>query len=135
MNKESLDLIFTSFRDAQELSGLRVSIDRHIPKQCPYPTLSFLTIPLSKTLSPKSIEQICQIYLENNWNQVKGFLDNMYGLGIRQIVLCDWATKSQIEAGKLCVAGIIGRYIKYKAENGVFDYPITILYDDGRDKL
>lgn len=130
-------LVFTSFRDSQNEDGLKVSIDKHTPKMCSYPTLSYLIVPLvSKSLSQVNMERICVAMLDNNWELIQDFIVDVYDLGIRQIVFCDWATAEQITHGKLCVVGIIGRYIRDEVDkDGGFPFPIVLEYKDGREVL
>jgi hypothetical protein len=131
---DSMKLVFTSFRDSQELGGLRVSIDKHTPKMCSYPTLSYLIVPsMSKSISPINMERLCAAVLDNNWELIQDFIISIYDLGIRQIVFCDWATTEQIAGGKMCMAGVIASYIK--AETNGFAFPIEIECRDGREAL
>jgi hypothetical protein len=134
---DKMELVFTSFRDSQSISGLRVAIDRHTPKMCSYPTLTYLIVPtMSKSLSPVNMERLCNTVLDNNWELIQDFIVEIYDLGIRQIVFCDWATTEQVAGGKLCMAGVIGRYIKDKADrDGGFPFPIKLEYRDGREVL
>jgi hypothetical protein len=131
---DKMKLVFTSFRDSQTESGLRVAIDKHTPKLCSYPTLSYLIVPaVSKTLSPLNMERLCDTLLDNNWELIQDFITGVYDLGIRQIVFCDWATTEQITNGKLCMAGVIAKYIKDKAKD--FEFPIELECRDGREVL
>ena len=135
MNKP-LKIVFTSFRDSMSMGGIKFSIDRHTPKLCSYPTLEYLVMPMTRNLTPNNMERICHSVLDNNWELIKDFLETMYGLGLYQIVLCDWCTKEQIVNRKFCAAGIIGRYIMDKADrDGEFEFPIEISYQDGREVL
>ena len=138
MNSELgvMTLVFTSFKDSIGMEGLKVSIDRHAPRLCSYPTLLYLTIPINRSLSTTNMERICDAILDNNWDLIQDFIGEMYNLGIYQIVLCDWATKEQISHGKFCAAGIIGKYIRDKADrDGRFEFPIETEYRDGREVL
>lgn len=138
MNKkmEPMKLVFTSYRDSIGMDGLKVSMDKHTPKLCSYPILNYLVIPTTRNLTPVNIERICNAILDNNWNLIQDFIDEVYGLGIHQLVLCDWCTKEQIVQGKFCPAGIIGRYIQDKADRDEkFKFPIEIKYGDGREAL
>lgn len=133
---EPMKLVFTSYRDSIGMDGLKVSLDRHAPKLCPYPALTYLVMPTSRNLTMVNIEKICGAILDNNWHLVRDFIDGVYDLGLRQVVLCDWCIKEQISRGKFCPAGIIGRYVKDKADrDGEFEFPIEIEYGDGRDGL
>lgn len=137
IDMDKMKLVFTSFRDSQNESGLKVSIDRHTPKMCSYPTLTYLIVPtVSKSLNQVNMERICTSILDNNWELIQDFITDIYDLGIRQITFCDWATKEQITYGKLCMVGIIGRYIKDKADRDEgFPFPVEIIYKDGREVL
>lgn len=138
MNKKTkpMKLTFTSYRDSIGMDGIKVSLDRHAPKLCPYPALNYLIIPTARNLTPANIERICNAILDNNWNLVQGFIDEIYSLGLRHIVLCDWCTREQIVHGKFCPAGIIGRYIQDRADRDKeFEFPIEIDYKDGREVL
>ncbi len=133
MDKEPVRLIFTSFRDSRSIDGLKVSMDNHPPKFCSYPTLLYLVTPRVINLSKDNMERICQAILDNNRELIRDFISEVYGLGIRQIVFCDWATKEQISFGKPCMAGVIGQYIRNMANE--FEFTIEIEYRDGRDVL
>lgn len=131
-----MTLVFTSFKDSIGLKGLIVSMDRYAPKLCSYPTLSYLTMPISKSLTKDNMERICNVILDNNWDLIQDFIIEMYALGLRQIVFCDWATGEQIARGKFCGAGVVGRYIRNKADNdGAFQFAVEIEYGDGREVL
>jgi hypothetical protein len=130
---KSMSVVFTSFRDSRDLPGLKLSLDRHLPKQCGQPILGYLSVPKIDSLTQASIESVYKTVLDNNWELVKTFLDDMFELGIRQVVLCDWATKEQIENSKFCAAGIIGRYISNRDLD--FDFPVQVSYRDGRESL
>ena len=133
---EPMKLAFTSFRDSTKMCGLKISLDKHIPRLCSYPTLTYLTIPIIKSLSPTNMERICHAILDNGWELTQDFINEVYELGIRYIVLCDWATKEQIGVGKFCAAGIIGRYIQDKVDrDNEFEFPVEIEYRDGREAL
>ena len=133
---EPMKLVFTSFRDSQDMEGLKVSINKHIPRLCSYPTLSYLVIPIARNLNPINMERICHSILDNNWELIQDFVIEMYDLGIKQIVLCDWCTSEQISHGKICEAGIIGRYIQDKVDrDNAFQFPIEVSYRDGREVL
>lgn len=133
---ETMKLVFTSYRGSIGMDGLKLSLDRHAPKLCSYPTLSYLIIPMAKNLAVSNIERICNAVLDNNWDLIQDFIGEMYNLGLRQLVLCDWSTREQIAQGKSCFAGIIGKYIKDKADrDGGFEFPIEIKYGDGREVL
>ncbi len=136
MDKEPMKLTFTSFKDSQDLDGLKVSIDRHPPKLCSYPVLSYMIMPKVDNLSPTNMERICHSILDNNWELVQDFVSEIYRLGIHQIIFCDWCTKEQIIHGKFCAAGIVGKYIRDKADgDGKFEFSIELEYKDGRDAL
>lgn len=130
---EPMKLVFTSYRDSIGMDGLKVSMDKHAPQLCSYPTLNYLIIPFSRNLTKVNMERICAAFLDNNWNLVWSFINDMYKLGLRQIVLCDWSTKDQIDLGKFCTAAIIGRYIMSRC--GELEFPIEIEYGDGRENL
>ena len=133
---EPIKLTFTSYRDSIDLDGLKVSLDRHAPKLCSYSTLSYLVMPATKNLTPVNIERICNVILDNNWNLLQDFIGEIHSLGFRQLILCCWCTEKQISLGKFCPAGIIGRYIRDRADNdGAFKFPIEIEYRDGREVL
>ncbi len=133
---EPMKLVFTSYRDSISMDGLKISMDKHSPKMCSYPILSYLIIPISRGLTVSNMERICGVVLDNNWNLIQDFIDETYKLGIHQLVLCCWCTKEQIALGRFCSAGIIGRYIQDKADrDGGFEFPIEIEYGDGRDAL
>lgn len=133
---EPMKIVFTSYRDSIGMDGLKLSLDRHSPKLCSYPTLSYLIIPMAKNLSVSNIGRICTAVLDNNWNLVQDFISEMYNLGLRQLIFCDWSTKEQIAQGKFCFAGVIGRYIRDKTDrDGEFKFPIEIKYGDGREAL
>lgn len=134
--REPMKLVFTSYRNSIGMDGLKVSMDKHAPKLCSYPTASYLIIPTPRNLTPANIERICIAILDNNWNLIQDFVDEVYGLEIRQLILCCWCTKEQIAQGKFCPAGIIGRYIQDKADRDrEFEFPIEIEYGDGREVL
>lgn len=135
MNKkmEPMKLVFTSYRDSVEMNGLKVSLDRHAPKPCSYPTMTYLIMPVPRNLTASNTEQICNAILDNNWKLILDFIMEMHGLGIRQIILCDWSTKEQIAQGKFCPANIIGLYIQSKS--GELEFPIEVKYGDGREAL
>ena len=136
MNKEPMKLVFTSYRDSIGMDGLKVSMDRHAPKLCSYPTLSYLIIPMAKNLSVSNMERICNTILDNNWNPIQNFISGIYNLGLHRLTFCDWCTKEQIALGKFCFAGVIGRYIQDRADrDGEFEFPIEISYSDGREAL
>ena len=136
MSGQPMKLIFTSYRDSIGMDGLKLSLDRHAPKLCSYPTLTYLIIPVAKSLSVSSMERICNVVLDNNWNLIQDFISEMYNLGLRHLILCDWCTKEQIALGKFCFAGVIGRYIQDRADrDGEFKFPIEIKYGDGREVL
>ncbi len=128
-----MKVIFTSYRESRDLHGIKFSMDRHSPKMCSYPTLPYLVMPLTSNLTVASKERICLAVLDNNWDLLKDLIEEMYGLGLRQIALCDWATIEQITYGKFCSAGIIGRYIQERAEE--FEFEVEVEYGDGRDAL
>ena len=131
-----MELVFTSYRDSIQLDGLKVSLDFHAPKLCSYPTLLYFIMPATRGLTDGSIERICAVVMDNNWELIKDFINEVRELGIYRIVFCDWATKEQITHGKLCVAGIAGRYIEDKANrDNEFGFPIKIEYRDGREVL
>jgi len=133
MNK-TMTLIFTSFRDGMTEDGLKVSIDKHTPRLCSYPMLTYLVIPTaSKNLTRDTMERICVSVLDNNWELIQNFITEVYDLGIRRLVFCDWATEEQIANGKLCLATTIGDYIWDKRKEFVF--PIELEYKDGRSAL
>jgi len=128
-----MNIIFTSFRDSMGIGGLKFSIDKHTPKLCSYPTLEYLIIPMARNLTGQSMERICHVIMDNNWDLIKDFLESMDELGVKRITLCDWATKEQISHGKLCPAGVIGRYImEHSSELGL---EVELEYKDGREVL
>ena len=138
MNKkaEPMKLVFTSYRGSIGMDGLKVSMDRHAPRLCSYPALNYLIMPTTRNLTLTNMERICATILDNNWELVQDFIDEMHNLGLRQLILCDWCTTEQIVHGKFCPAGIIGRYIKNKADRDKeFGFPIEIKYGDGREVL
>jgi len=133
---QTMQLTFTSFRDSIDMSGFRVSIDRRAPRLCSYPTLQQLVIPVARNMERPNVERICEAVLDNNWELIQDFINDVYELGISHIILCCWCTKEQIEHGKLCVARIIGDYILDRAgTDGDFKFPIEIEYLDGRETL
>jgi len=133
---EPMKLTFTSFRDSIDLDGLKVSIDKHAPRLCSYPTLTYLVMPMTRSLSRDNMERICCSILDNNWELIKDFIEEIYEFGIRRIVLCDWATREQITHGKFCAAGIIGKYVMDKADrDNEFQFAIELEYRDGREVL
>ena len=133
---EQVRLVFTSYRGSIGTVGLKVSLDKHAPKLCAYPTLNFLIIPSPRSLTTTNMKRICNAILHNNWDLIHDFIDDMYSLGLHKITFCCWCTVEQIEQGKFCPAGIIGRYIEDKANNdGSFEFPIEIEYGDGREAL
>jgi len=133
---EPMKLVFTSYRDSIGMEGLKVSMDKHAPKLCSYPTLNYLIVPTTRNLTIANMGRIIEVVLDNNWSLVRGFIDEIYDLGIRQLVLCCWCTKEQIAAGRICESTIIGRYIKDKANRGgQLTFPIEIEYGDGREML
>lgn len=135
--KEKMVLVFTSFRDSMELEGMKMSIDKHTPKLCAYPTLTYMVIPTaSKSISKDSMERICETIMDNNWALIRDFIVEAYDtLGVRKIILCDWATAEQIATGKPCMAGTIARYIEREIKNLEFTFPVEIELRDGRDAL
>ena len=132
-----MKIVFTSFRDSIGLDGVKFSIDKYAPELCSYPTLRYLEMPTTRSLTQDNMERICHAILDNNWELVKDFLETMDGLvGLTPIVLCDWATKDQIAHGKFCAAGIIGRYIMDRAnKDGEFAFKIEVELRDGREAL
>lgn len=133
---EPMKLVFTSYRDSIGMDGLKVSLDRHAPKLCSHPTLTYLIMPTSRNLTLANIERVCSAVLDNNWHLIRDFIDEVYNLGLYQIVLCCWCTREQIGRGKFCSTGIIGRYIKDKADrDGEFEFPIEMEFRDGRAEL
>ena len=131
---EPMKLVFTSYRNSIGMDGLKVSLEKHAPKLCSYPALNYLVIPTTRRLTTSNMERICEAILDNNWDLIQDFIGEIYDLGLRQVVFCCWCTKEQIVQGKFCAAGIIGRYIEDKAQEG-FKFPIEISYGDGRDAL
>lgn len=130
---EPLKITFTSYRDSIGISGLKLSLEKHTPAPCSYPVLFYLVMPLARHLSVVNMKRICHVFLDNNWDLLRSFIIDVHGLGIKQLVLCDWSTKEQITAGKFCVANIIGKYIQAKVdENEVGAFPVEIKYGDGR---
>jgi len=129
--KPIMKLVFTSFRDSMELEGgLKLSIDRRVPKLCSYPTFGPLTISTMKNLTVENLERVIMAVLDNNWNLVVSFIKEMWALGIRKLVLCDWCTKEQIEDGKLCSARLVGEYLlRSEIWN---DFDLEVEYRDGR---
>ena len=133
---EPIKLVFTSYRDSIGMDRLKISMDKHSPKQCSHPTLNYLIIPTPRNLMPANIERICNAVLDNNWSLIRDFIDEIYELKIRQLILCCWCTKEQIAQGKFCSAGIVGRYIQDKADRDKeFEFPMEIEYGDGREVL
>lgn len=130
---EPIKLVFTSFRNSIDMGGLKVSLDKHMPKPCSYSVLFSLVMPPLRNLTLVNMERICVIILDNNWNLIQDFISRTYELGIRQLVLCCWCTEEQIALGKFCPTGVIGRYIQDKG--GEFEFPIEIEYGDGRQTL
>ena len=132
MNKP-LKITLTSFRDSINMDGIKFSIDKYTPRLCSYSTLEYLIMPMARNLTSVNVERVCHSILDNNWELIKDFLETMYGLGLYQIVLCDWCTKEQIANGRFCAAGIIGRYIWDKVAE--FEFDMEISYQDGRGVL
>ena len=134
---EPMKVIFTSFRDSMTMEGMKMSIDRHTPKLCAYPTLTYMVIPsASKSISKESMERICETIMDNNWTLIRDFIVEAYEtLGVRQIILCDWATAEQIATGKPCMAGTIKRYIEREVKNLEFTFPVELEMRDGREVL
>uniref|UniRef100_A0A6M3KPR0 Uncharacterized protein n=1 Tax=viral metagenome TaxID=1070528 RepID=A0A6M3KPR0_9ZZZZ len=95
--------------------------------------MGFMLLPNTRSLSVVNTERVCNVVLDNNWELIKDFIDEIHDLGINRVVFCDWATKEQIAHGKWCPAGIIGNYIKTRTEE--FGYTVTITMLDGRDVL
>lgn len=129
---EPMKLTFTSFRDSMNLEGLRVSIDRHTPKLCHYPVLTYMEVPRMEHLTMENQEKIVHITMENSWELLESFIMEAHDLGIRRIIFCDWATKEQIENKKFCAAGMIGKYV---VEKECFEFPMEVEYRDGRERL
>jgi hypothetical protein len=136
-SNEPMKLVFTSFRDSMTMEGMKMSIDKHTPKLCAYPTLTYLVVPTaSKSISKENMERICETILDNNWTLIRDFIVEAYeNLGVRQIILCDWATAEQIATGKPCMAGVIARYIEREVKNLEFTFPMEIEMRDGREVL
>ena len=134
---EPLKLVFTSYRDSIGMvDGLKLSLDRHAPRACSYPALPYLVMPATRNLNSVNTERVCNAVLDNNWGLVWDFIDRMYGLGLRQLVLCCWCTKEKIAYGKFCSAGIIGKYIQDKIDmEKAFEFPMEVEYRDGRGIL
>jgi len=133
---ETLELVFTSYRDSMDMRGLKVSLDKHAPKMCSYPALNYLIMPSTRNLLPQNMERICNAILDNNWNLLQDFIIESYDMGVRQLTMCCWCTKEQIAHGKFCPARIIGNYIeKIMEQEGSFRFPIDIKYGDGREVL
>jgi len=134
---EPMKIVFTSFRDSMTMEGMKMSIDKHTPKLCAYPTLTYMVIPsASKSVSKDSMERICETIMDNNWTLIRDFIVEAYDtLGVRQIILCDWATAEQIATGKPCMAGTIARYIEREVKNLEFTFPVEIELRDGRSAL
>lgn len=133
VTKTPMKLTFTSFRGSMELKGLKVSLDRRPPRHCGQPVMLYLVVPTVRNLTNDNMERICTSVLDNNWNLLKTFISDMYGIGVRHIILCDWCTEKQIEYGKFCVASVIGEYVRDKADrDGTFEFPLEIEYGDGR---
>ncbi len=125
-----MTITFTSFRDSITVDGLKLSIDRHPPRPCSYPTLQYLSLPAVRSLDNGNIGKIYGIILENNWVLLKAFVEDMYRLGIRSLVLCCWCTADKIAEGKVCIAPVIGKHLRKNEME--FDFPIKIIYRDGR---
>ena len=134
--RETMELVFTSYRDSIAMDGFKVSLDYRAPKLCSYSTLLYFIMPSTRGLSNDNIERICDVIMDNNWELIRDFINEIHELGINKIVFCDWATKEQITHGKFCMAGIAGRYIEDKVgRDAEFGFPIKIEYKDGREVL
>ena len=133
MDKNTMTLVFTSYRDSMNMEGLKVSLDRRMPKLCSYPTLSYLVMPLARNLNELTVERICIAIIDGSWDLIRDFIQTIYDTGIKQIVFCDWCTREQIANGKFCPAGMIGKYIADRKLE--FDFPLEIEYADGREAL
>ncbi len=134
--EKTMELVFTSYRDSINMDGLKVSLDFHAPKLCSYPALLYFIMPTTRGLIKSNVERVYNAVMDNNWELIKDFINEIYDLGIYKIAFCDWATKEQILHGKLCVAGIAGRYIEDKAcRDDEFGFPVKISYKDGREIL
>ncbi len=127
---EPIKLTFTSYRDSMEMDGLKVSMERHAPKLCNYLIMSQLVIPMPRYLTHDNMGQVCITVLNNNWNLINGFIRDIYKLGIYHMVFCCWCTVEQINVGKFCSAGTIGKYIMDRKEE--FGFDVEIEYGDGR---
>ncbi len=132
MDKELMELYFTSYRESIDMRGLKLSLDRHSPKLCQYPAMSYMTMVMARDLTVANIRRICSAIMDNNWNLISAFINDMHDLGLRRLIFCDWSTKEQIAQGKFCFAGIIGQYIQSRIDNREFKFPVEIDYGDGR---
>jgi len=136
-DRDLMQLVFTSFKDSQSMDGFKVSIDKHTPKLCSYPTITYMIVPTaSKSLTRDNMERICESIMDNNWLLIQDFVTELYEEhGVRKIVFCDWATSEQIAHGKICMAKSIGQYIEREVLNNEFEFPVEIIYGDGRETL
>ena len=123
-----MKIIFTSYRDSMLIGGLKLSIERHVPKLCSYPVVPYLALPQPRNISAENIARIHEAILDNNWGLIQNLIRDASALGIEQIVLCCWCTEEQLSYGKACVAPVIGKYI----ENNFDDFKVDIEYRDGR---
>lgn len=130
---EPMNILFTSYRDSVGLLGLKLSIDKHAPKHCSYPTLSYLVVPTPRNLTVVNMGRVCEAVLDNNWVLIQDFINEMYDIGIRQLIFCCWCTKDQIGQGRFCVSATIGTYMK--AHGDEFKFKLEVDYGDGRELL
>ena len=124
-NKRPLTLIFTSFRDSIGMGGLKLSLDRKPPKHCSYPVVLYMV----EFDVRSSQEKLYDIILEDNWLLIKDLLENIYGVTNR-VIFCCWCVKERLNHGGVCIAPLVGKYIKDRAEE--FEFPIEVEYRDGR---
>jgi len=124
-NKRPLEIVFTSFRDSIGMEGLKLSLDRRPPRYCSYPVVNYMV----ELNVRSSQEKLYDIILKDNWLLIKDLLESIYGV-TSKVIFCCWCIKERLSHGGVCIAPLIGKYIKGRAEE--FEFPIEVEYRDGR---
>jgi len=124
-NKRPLEIVFTSFRDSIGMEGLKLSLDHRPPRYCSYPVVNYMV----ELNVRSSQEKLYDIILKDNWLLIKDLLESIYEVTSR-VIFCCWCVKERISHGGVCIAPLIGKFIKDRAEE--FEFPIEVEYGDGR---
>lgn len=131
--RDPMYIVFTSFADSMLLTGAKYSLDKFPPRACYYPTISYLLQPSGTTnLTLDGLSAVYNSVLQNNGHLLVEMLEDLYSIGVKEVVLTCWCRREKIQSGKvICISPLIGEWLKKQD----LSFPIMVEYRDGREEI